>query len=294
MLGQVRFRSALLDRFGTARCRASFSGMFTTYLDRWELTPDGEPIVTHSSRLLPVKQGGSPAILKIALSDEERDGAALMSWWSGEGAARVLAKDDNAILLERAEGETSLVKMAQNEQDDEASRIICNVVAKLHGVVRAEPPTNLVPLSAWFRDLEPAAGRFGGVLLKSAEAADHLLATPQDVVVLHGDIHHDNILDFGARGWLAIDPKGLIGERGFDYANIFCNPDQATATAHGRLRRQATVVAEASGLEQTRLLRWILAYAGLSAAWGMIDGEDGGLALSVAEIAATELANCQP
>jgi streptomycin 6-kinase len=265
--------------------------MFTSYLNRWGLTPDGEPIVTHSSRLLPVRQNAAPAILKIALAEEERNGAALMSWWNGEGAARVLAKDGSAILLERAEGETSLAELTQKGQDDEASRIICSVVAKLHATARAAPPAGLVPLSAWFRELEPAAAKFGGVLLKSAEAADHLLATPQDVVVLHGDIHHGNILDFGVRGWLAIDPKGLFGERGFDYANIFCNPDQATATAHGRLRRQAAVVAEASGLERTRLLRWILAYAGLSAAWGIIDGETAGLPLAVAEMAATELAN---
>ena len=40
-------------------------------------------------------------------------------------------------------------------------------------------------------------------------------------------MHHDNILDFGERGWLVIDPKRLHGERAFDYANIFCNPDLA-------------------------------------------------------------------
>jgi hypothetical protein len=48
----------------------------------------------------------------------------------------------------------------------------------------------------------------------------------RDVVVLHGDMHHENILKFSSRGWLAIDPKGLVGERGFDYANIFCKPRQ--------------------------------------------------------------------
>nr|WP_249123342.1 MULTISPECIES: aminoglycoside phosphotransferase family protein [unclassified Bradyrhizobium] len=54
-----------------------------------------------------------------------------------------------------------------------------------------------------------------------------MLAEPRDVVVLHGDLHHDNVLDFGERGWLAIDPRCLRGERGFDYANIFTNPDMA-------------------------------------------------------------------
>jgi streptomycin 6-kinase len=68
----------------------------------------------------------------------------------------------------------------------------------------------------------------------------------------------------GPRGWLAIDPKGLCGESGFDFVNIFCNPDFALATAPGRLVRQATVVAEVAGLERKRLLQWILSYAGIS------------------------------
>jgi streptomycin 6-kinase len=103
-------------------------------------------------------------------------------------------------------------------------------------------------------------------LNQAASTALELLAEPEEVVVLHGDIHHGNVLDFGPRGWLAIDPKGLVGERGFDHANLFCNPDLASATAPGRLARQATIVAEAARLDRRRLLRWILAWAGLSAA----------------------------
>ena len=156
---------------------------------------------------------------------------------------------------------------------------------------RIDAPEALCPLTQWFRELEPAAARHGGILLKAAAAARHLLATSQEVVALHGDIHHGNILDFGARGWLAIDPKGLLGERGFDYGNIFCNPREM-ATAPGRLSRQASIVAEASGLDRTRLLQWILAYAGLSAAWFLNDGEDAELPLAVGEAAAAELANC--
>ena len=65
----------------------------------------------------------------------------------------------------------------------------------------------------------------GGILARCAEAARALLSEPREVGVLHGDLHHDNVLDFGVRGWLAIDPKRLVGERGFDFANIFTNPD---------------------------------------------------------------------
>jgi len=57
-----------------------------------------------------------------------------------------------------------------------------------------------------------------------------------------------------------------------------------------RLPRQASMVAEAAGLDRTRLLKWILSYAGLSAAWTLGDGCKPDLAMSIAELAARELA----
>ena len=261
--------------------------MFREYLTRWQLTPDGDPIVTPNSRLLPVRQQGLPAMLKLAIEPEEQQGNRLMVWWNGEGAARVLAQEGDAILLERATGKRSLAAMARSGQDDEASRILCAVVARLHEP-RSDPPADLIPLTLRFSELESAAGQ-GGVLTLSAAAARDLLLDPRDEGVLHGDIHHGNVLDFGQRGWLAIDPKGLIGERGFDYANIFCNPNYATATAAGRLTRQLAVIAEAAGLERRRLLQWCLAWAGLSAVWSLNEDLPPDTALAVAEIAAAEL-----
>lgn len=268
--------------------KESKTAFFDDYLSRWNLTPDGEPIITRNSRLLPVRSGTVPAMLKIAVEAEEKWGAALMLWWDSEGAVRVLAHEGDALLLERASGEVSLVEMSKNGRDDEASRIICTVAAKLH-MPRSAPPPALVPLSRWFRELNPAASKYGAVMVQAATAATELLAAPRDVVVLHGDIHHGNILNAGQRGWLAIDPKGLVGERGFDFANLFCNPDLETAAAPERLIRQAHLIAEAAALERTRLLKWVLAYAGLSAAWTLSDDEKPTLALVVAETAAREL-----
>ena len=262
---------------------------FDYYLALWQLTPDGDLMATRSSRLLPVRcRDGTAAMLKIAIEEEERQGAALMAWWEGAGAARVLEREGDALLLERALGRSSLAAKARSERDDEATRIISAVAARLHAP-RPQPVPSLVPLSLWFRDLEPAAARHGGVLLRASTTARELLAAPQEITVLHGDLHHGNILDFGPRGWLAIDPKGLLGERGFDFANIFCNPDPAVATAPGRLKRQVEIVAEAAGLERSRLLKWILAYAGLSAAWTLGEGKRPDIALAVAQSVTTEL-----
>ncbi|MHC8395869.1 aminoglycoside phosphotransferase family protein [Pseudomonas sp. LB3P93] len=260
--------------------------MFEPWLKRWALVPDGEPIITPGSRLLPVRMGNSPAMLKIAVDAEEKFGNLLMTWWDGEGAARVYAHHGDALVLERAEGERALMHMALNGQDDEASRILCAALARLHAPRPSSPPP-LVPLSSWFASLRLAAEQQGGTYLLSLKTAEALLAEPQDVVVLHGDMHHDNVLDFGPRGWLAIDPKRVIGERGFDYANLICNPELPTATDPQRFQRQIGVVTEAAGLERQRLLQWVSAFAGLSAAWFL---EDNDVVAAQGQLQAAELA----
>jgi streptomycin 6-kinase len=264
--------------------------LFEPWLMRWGLAPDGEVISTPYSQLMPVLSGSYPAMLKVALAEEERRGAAVMEWYAGNGAAFALAHEKEALLMERASGWRSLAQMARGGFDTEATRVICGVVKRLHAPRERLPPPSLVPLSQWFRALDPAAAREGGILRKGAVTAQMLLAMPREQVVLHGDIHHDNILDGGASGWLAIDPKGLIGERTFDYANIFLNPDLIFAATPDRLRAQAHIVAAEARIGLPRLLQWILAYACLSASWIMEERGDPRPTLAIAEIAAREAA----
>lgn len=259
-------------------------------ISRWHLVADGQPFHTSSSVLqfvlAPGAQAMLPAVLKVALCAEERRAAKVLRWWQGKGAVRVRAFHENAVLLERACGSRSLAKMSRTGQDDAASRILCSAAAQLHA--RPYLPSEiclseLVPLAQWFTALISAESTNGGLFRETAAVARNLLAAPQEKVVLHGDLHHENILDAGERGWLAIDPKGLLGERGFDFANLFCNPDATTATAPGRLERQVNIVAEAAGLEHNRLLAWIAAWSGLSALWHVEDGESPAAALAVAD-----------
>jgi streptomycin 6-kinase len=229
------------------------------------------------------------AMLKVAVVCEEKVGARLMQWWGGRGAARVLAYDDDGILLERARVAPSLVQLVHSGYDDEASLIICETVAALHAPRLAAPPP-LVPLDHWFDALRPTAKTHGGILQVAASVAAGLLAERRDVSMLHGDIHHGNILNFGPRGWLAIDPKGLIGERAFDYANLFCNPDDNVVTRPDRPTRQLGVVACAAGLDARRLLAWVVAWAALSAAFLLQDGLSPEQPLWMTELAAAEFA----
>ncbi|WP_318841745.1 aminoglycoside phosphotransferase family protein, partial [Deinococcus wulumuqiensis] len=126
---------------------------FDPWLARWSLTPDGAARRTHSSDLLPVRWLGESgqrqaAMLKLARSDEERRGAGLMAFWQGDGAARVLAvsKDGAALLLERVSGPRSLTALVHAGHDDEATRLLCAVAARLHRPRSATLPP-LLPLS---------------------------------------------------------------------------------------------------------------------------------------------------
>ncbi len=268
--------------------------MFEPYLRRWTLVPEGDPIVTPAARLLPVQWRNEPAMLKLCHAEEEVRGGLLLEWWGGRGAARVFARCDAAVLMERAIGSASLSDMARMGRDDEACRILCDTAARLHGL-RPAPTPPLTPLAQWFRDLAPAAAREGGILARCAASARALLSDPREVIPLHGDLHHGNVLDFGPRGWLAIDPKSLVGERGFDFANLFTNPDLAdpsrpVATDPARFARRLAVVAAAARIERRRLLHWILAWTGLSAAWLLADDDPlAAVDLTVAHLAGAEL-----
>jgi streptomycin 6-kinase/two-component sensor histidine kinase len=274
----------------SAAAYAEAMNPYQPWIDRWRLVPDGDPFTTPwGSHLAPVRFEGKPAMLKVAVGEEETKGGLLMAWWDGQGAAQVYAQQDEATLMERLAGPRSLAAMATGGQDDQATAILCHTAAGLHAPRGRPPPASLVPLDIWFRALEPAAAAHGGTFEKAAVQARHLLATPRDPVVLHGDYHHDNVLDGGERGWLVIDPKGVFGERDFEFANLFRNPTAALALTPGRMRRQAKIVAREAKVAPRRLLRWILAYAGLGAAWSLQSGHDAQPGLDIAEVAAVEL-----
>ncbi len=263
------------------------------WLRRWRVRPDGDTVTTASGTLMPVlTEDGVPAMLKLAHAEEEARGTDLLVALDGHGVARVLERSGEAVLLERATGERDLVRLVETGRDDEATRIICDAAEQIHqasaDVLAAREQPELIDLKAWFRHLPLHADRLGPLHRRGADLAAELLDDPREQVVLHGDLHHGNVLDFGARGWLAIDPKGLLGERAFDFCNLLCNPSHARALEPGRLERQFGVVVAATGVEPDRFARWLVAWCALSSTWFVID-DNPRLAESAAAIG--ELAN---
>ena len=258
------------------------------WLDRWHLSIDGAMFETATSTLAPAQTAtGRPVMLKISHHDEERRGSMLLAAWSGHGAARVLEQEGDAVLMERATGPRSLVHLSVSGSDAAATKVLCTTAHALHeasvDVLDSREPLDLVPLRTWFRDLFAHGDELTPFHRRGAVLASSLLDDERDIVALHGDLHHGNVLDFGERGWLAIDPKGLLGERAFDYCNLLCNPSPAFALEPGRLEARFAAVTDAAALPPDRFAQWLVAWCALSSTWHALEGDDAAAA-SVARI----------
>jgi streptomycin 6-kinase len=91
--------------------------------------------------------------------------------------------------------------------------------------------------------------------------AARLAADAPSTVLLHGDLTPVNVLEGGARGLVAIDPAGCLGDPAYEAIDLLVwrAPDIATIEA------RATVLAQAIGVEEARLLDWCVAFAGMFA-----------------------------
>jgi streptomycin 6-kinase len=257
------------------------------YLSVWHLEPDGATRETPSSFLLPVKFAGMPAMLKVFKpgSDEQNAGP-LLQYFDGNGAVRLFASEAGALLLERIDG-PSLMGMALTGGDLRAAGILAKTVAGLHAARERRLPDELTPLREWFLSLFEH-GSVMPLLGRCASVARELLDSEHDIVPLHGDLHHDNVLDGGARGYLAIDPKALIGERSYEIANLLGNPWPHGEIVHrtDRMRRLSQLYAARLGLDPQRVLAFAFAHAGLAASWDIEDGNDPTFRLRCAEVLA--------
>ncbi|KKB86042.1 hypothetical protein VW29_04450 [Devosia limi DSM 17137] len=248
---------------------------------RWSLTKATPVAETPTSWVFRVEQNGRNfAILKIlkpGMGEGERRGGALMNWYGGEGAATVFDSHGDTLFLEWLDG-IPLSDAVRQGRDDEATIALSSVVSNLHRP-RADAPDDLLPLRqhfnalfatdvrAWPHTARDLYARCNGVALT-------LFDKPSAQIPLHGDLHHDNIISSG-RGWLAIDPKALVGDPAYEVANAFINPMGADKLAADprRIAGMADIFNQRLGFSRKRMLGWAAAHAALSACWDLEDGK---------------------
>jgi len=223
---------------------------------------------------------GTPAALKLTPpAGELRFEAAALRHFGGTGAVRLLAADvpAGALLLERAAPGQPLTTV-QGRDDEEATRIAADVGRRLHR-----------PLTDPFRTVEDWAraafcwlrNRYGGgtgplpaaVIDRGEVEHAELVASAAPPVLLHGDLHHDNVLS-SDRGWLAIDPHGVLGEPAYEAGPLLRNPLGLGARPDlaAVLARRVPILAETYGVDAERIRGWGRAHNTVSLIWSHQDG----------------------
>jgi streptomycin 6-kinase len=220
-------------------------------------------------------QGSKAVILKLGLDIDgfKREAAALMAF-EGSGVVEVLSENTGLLLVECAVPGVSL-KSYFPDKDDGAINITANVIKRLHKVPIPSPHA-FPHIKDWLAVLDCDLKIPAKTLQKARELRDQLLKTAASDVLLHGDLHHDNILQNG-NDWVVIDPKGVIGEPAYEVAAFIRNPmpellthDSSPNIIHNRI----TQFSELLELPSQRIFDWCFVQAVLSWVWAIEDGCD--------------------
>ncbi len=226
---------------------------------------------------------GAAIVLKLGVPCRElQTEAAALRLFEGSGAVRLLDQDatSGALLLERVLPGTPIYNL---QEDAEATRTAATLMQRLW---REPPVVHPFPsLAVWFRAFARLRSRFNGgsgpfpaELIAHAERTFYELdQSAERAVILHGDLHHDNILASTRRGWVVIDPKGIVGDPGYEVGTFMLNQLPAgagDAVVQEIFNQRLSIFSAELQISRARLANWAFCHAVLSALWSFEDSEE--------------------
>jgi streptomycin 6-kinase len=259
------------------------------FIDRWALRLEPPfPNVALNYVAPATRANGERCVFKLSRHvTETRCEIAALHLWHGRGAARLLEADPDrgALLIEYVEPGTMLAALAESD-DDAATLIAADMLRRLW--LPAPVQSELRPLASWCaafdRNREAILSGTTGFPVTLFERADNLrrelLLTTNSPTVLHGDLHHFNVLRAQRADWLSIDPKGLVGDACFDLCQFLRNPRRVEARVNAR---RLDILCSELGLDRARTKDWCLVHAVLDACWDFEDGNSWHAAVAYAE-----------
>jgi streptomycin 6-kinase len=268
---------------------------------RFDLVAVGEPFELSFHWVAPARTAsGDDVVLKLGVPGEQHLAreAAVLGRWDGRGAVRLVGHEPGhgALLLERARPGTPVADLV-GEHDEEATRAVMQVARSLHaagpdGLGLPDVVTEAASMQAHValhgrHDPLPA-----GTVDQARELLLDLTRTRTSTVLLHGDLHHDNVLRGARQPWLAIDPHGVVGDPGYDVGSWMYNPDPdlRDERLQALVPRRIDQLADGLGMDRQRVAAWSFVKAVLSCVWSAQDGgRPGSRALDVAHVLSTRM-----
>ena len=232
---------------------------------------------TKSSVIAFGRRGSRPVVLKVLKQpgDEWHSGE-ILNAFDGKGVVRVYEYVEGAVLLERLSPGNSLVSMALEGRDEEATQILAEIIQRMAALESAKA---WATVQEWAKGFERYSASGDDqiprdLVEKGRRVYSKLCGSQRCTRLLHGDLHHHNVLFDSDRGWVAIDPKGIVAEIEYEIGAALRNPYErpelfaSSATVERRLKLFASKL----NLDFRRALAWGFAQAVLSAIWSVEDG----------------------
>lgn len=253
------------------------------YAHEWGVSVE-EPFETDSSVIAFGVLRDQPVVLKvIKQTGDEWHSGEILAAFDGNGVARVYEHAPGAVLLERLRPGNSLAAMALRGRDEEATDILADIMrrmsARTSSVAELKIPKACPTVHDWAKGFERYLDTDDEQIPRRLVVAGQrtyleLCATQRQPRLLHGDLQHYNVLRDSDRGWLAIDPKGVIGEFEYEIGAVLRNPyeNPELFVTRSTIERRLEQFTNKLSLDYDRTLRWAFAQAVLSAIWMIEDG----------------------
>ncbi|MET7293325.1 aminoglycoside phosphotransferase family protein [Streptomyces griseoloalbus] len=252
---------------------AALPDLTADFLHRWDLRITGAPMHGVSALVLPVvRADGTPAVLKLQIRDHESEGEPIaLRLWNGDGAVRLLDHDEptGTMLLERLDASRML---AHQPDVHEGVLVIARLLAHLHTTPAPEGMRHLRDIAAAMLERTPPAleripDPEARRIVADCAAAVREVADESGDRLLHWDLHDENVLAADRAPWLAIDPKPLAGDPGFDLWPALGNnfdPDD--------IGWRFDAMTDVLGLDRARARAWTYGRVLQNCLWEIEDG----------------------
>jgi streptomycin 6-kinase len=224
-----------------------------------------------------VTRDGVRAVLKLHedVEDESEFEHLALQHWHGDGTVLLLRADPRrwAMLLERLH-----TRDLTSVDDLEACEVVAGLYPRIHVPALPQLRTVTSYVERWTTDLEalPSDAPIPRRMREQCVALTRdLVADPASVgVIIHGDLHYENVLAADREPWLVIDPKPMSGDPHYEIAPMLWNRfDELGDNLRDGIRRRFHTIVDAAGLDEERARDWVVVRMIHNASWNVIDGD---------------------
>ncbi len=256
---------------------ANIPTIIAEYSQKWSLQVVPPYPLSYNYVAPATRSDGTDAVLKIGFPGDREFKTEIeaLTIFNGDGAVKLLEADREkaVILLEKV---TPGVPLSEEVDDEKATRILSSVIQKLHKPLPSSH--TFMTIDGWIKELSNFHNKPDSIIQplpldlinKARELFTYLIKTSAPGVLVHGDLHHDNVLSSARAGWIGIDPKGIASEPTYEVAAMIRNPYQKLKNVinlEEMLHRRILILSEELGFNPLRIHQWCLAQTVLSAVW---------------------------